>query len=122
MFTGSPRSSAVQQAVQQQQQSTSAKSASKSAADPSSTTPPAMAKQSGQADDATAADDDNLANEDPEEDFVRRLAGSASVSRPVALQPLQVAQPLHHQDTASNRFFVLLYLCIRSRYHGSLDY
>ena len=116
MFTGSPRSSAVQQAVQQQQQSTSAKSASKSAADPSSTTPPAMAKQSGQADDATAADDDNLANEDPEEDFVRRLAGSASVSRPVALQPL------HHQHTVRNRFFVLLYLCIRSRYHGSLDY
>ena len=121
MFTGSPRSSAVQQAVQQQQQSTSAKSASKSAADPSGTTPPAMAKQSGQADDATA-DDDNLANEDPEEDFVRRLAGSASVSRPVALQPLQLAQPLHHQHTVRNRFFVLLYLCIRSRYHGSLDY
>ena len=95
----------MQQAVQQQQQSTSAKSASKSAADPSGTTPPAMAKQSGQADDATAANDDNLANEDPEEDFVRRLAGSASVSRPVALQPLQLAQPLHHQHTVRNRFF-----------------
>ena len=98
----------MQQAVQQQQQSTSAKSASKSAADPSSTTPPAMAKQSGQADDATADGDDNLANEDPEEDFVRRLAGSASVSRPVALQPLQLAQPLHHQHTVRNRFFLCL--------------
>ena len=65
-----------------------------------------MAKQSGQADDATA-DDDNLANEDPEEDFVRRLAGSASVSRPVALQPLQLAQPLHHQHTVRN-----IFLCI----------
>ena len=112
----------MQQAVQQQQRSTSAKSASKSAADPSGTPPPAMAKQSGQADDATPADDDNLANEDPEEDFVRRLAGSASVSRPVALQPLQLAQPLHHQHTVRNRVFFLLYLYIRSRYHGSLDY